>query len=284
MMISEWARLPRVSLKEFFPELRYEFQNLPPEVYSYYLIQTAIDMAEKGNLLRYWEEIPLKKDVVRYSLTPPTDTKIWNVMGIFHSPRPDIPPPSDCPAPPVVFDPPDDEISDMLPNGAFFCHKNIAWYDPYTASLHYNTAHYKSGDSLYVNASLTMPDTICSLPQLYKDRFHQILMIGTEARLKLILDRKWTNLEVGAKLMEQYRVLLTTEAKWVAQRRQRWWSLAMAPDRETVRRFLSKTEQCFDPSEVATVSTLSISSRTGVITSQRLAAIRARRKLKKRKK
>lgn len=245
VMISEWENLPRVKLNEFYPELRYEFRNLPPQVYSYYLVQTAIDMAEKGNLLRYWEEIPLKKDIVRYSLTPPVDTLIWNVMGIFHSPRPDILRPSDCPAPPVEQAPFDDEISDLLPNGTFFCHKNIAWYDPYTKALHYNAAQHMPGDSLYVNASLTMPTDICALPQLYKDRFREMLMLGTKARLKLILDKEWTNLEVGAKLMEQYRVLLTTEGKWVAQRRQRWWSLALAPDRETLRRFLSTSEKCF---------------------------------------
>lgn len=240
-MISEWEweNLPRVKLKEFFPELRFEFQDLPPQLYTYYLWQTAVDMAEKGNLLRYWEEVPLKKDVTRYFLTPPENTVIWNVMGIFHSPRAGIPGIDEIPGG-------SDEITDVLPQGAFFCHKNIAWYEPYTKSLHYNDAANAAGQSLYVNVSLTLGDEGCELPAVYKERFHEMLILGTRARIKLIPGKEWSNIELGTKLMEQYRVLLTTEAKWVAQRRQRWWLLAMTPDLETLRCFLNTSEYCLD--------------------------------------
>lgn len=241
-MISEWENLPRVKLNVFFPELRFEFQDLPPQMYVYYLQQTAIDMAEKGNLLRYWEEVPLEKGVTRYTLHPPVDTRVWLVMGIFHSPRPGVPP-FICPnMPPLVCD---DDVTDVLPEGAFFCHKNIAWYDPYTKSLHYNDACNQPGERLFVNVSLTLEDGLCQLPQLYKDRFHEMLLLGTRARIRLIPRKEWTDLKLGSELMEQYKFLLGREAKWVAQRRQRWWSLAMAPDAKTLCCFLDTSERCF---------------------------------------
>lgn len=197
---------PTTPISEFFPELRFEFVDLPDELFVYYTRRVAIDMAEKGNILRRWARIELQPCVTRYALISPDGLKLWAIMGIFRS--------RGCPdrAESVrrTWGPPED---------ACLCDKNTAWYDPYDDVLHYNGACDCS--FLHVNMAVVPPRDACKLPSIYMERFFDTLLMGVRAKIMLITGQEWTNLRVGSALQSEYESMLKREAVRVAERRQR---------------------------------------------------------------
>lgn len=207
MATTVWEPYPTAPLNKFFPELRFEFKDLPPQLFQYYILQTAVDMAEKANILRRWCEIELEPCVSRYALESPDGMRVWAVMGIFR-----------------LSGPIDKGIRRVRrsygpPEGAVCLPQNVAWYDPYDGVLHY------SGDclcgNLFANVAVVPERDACDLPEIYYDRFYSALLTGTRARIMLITGRPWTNLRVGASLMQEYENMLSRDAVRVAERGQR---------------------------------------------------------------
>lgn len=202
-----WEPFPTIRHEDFYPELRFEFKDLPPQLFQYYVMQTAVDMAEKGNIIRRWCEIELEPCVTRYALLSPDGLRVWAINGIFRSPGP-----IDCHVRRTrrTYGPP--EHACCVP-------ENIAWYDPYDGVLHY-TGDCHCGN-LFVNVSVVPGRNDCQLPEIYFDRFYSTLLMGTRARIMLITSRPWTNMRVGAQLMQEYERMLAQDAVRVAERQQR---------------------------------------------------------------
>lgn len=198
---------PAVSLQSFYPELRFEFKDLPMELYVYYIRRVAVDMAEKGNLLRRWVRIQLQPCVTRYALRSPDGLRMWAIMGVFRSPGG-----IDCNVYPS-------RRSWGPPDGACCCEKNLAWWDDYDQVLHY-TGDCRCG-ALFVNMAVVPERDACELPKIYFDRFHSTLLMGVRAHIMLITGRPWTNLRVGGELMREYERMLSQDAITVAERQQR---------------------------------------------------------------
>lgn len=196
---------PTVPLDKFYPELRFEFKDLPPQLFAYYIQRTAVDMAEKANLLRRWVRIELEPGVSRYALIPPDGLTLWAIMGVFHS--------TSCGCgvhrTPRFYGPPE---------GACPIHDSV-WWEPQEQVLNYTGCH--CGGCLYVNMSVVPDRDACELPKIYMDRFFTTLLMGTRAKILLITNREWTNLKVGAELNQEYERMLTQDAIRVAEKQQR---------------------------------------------------------------
>lgn len=207
MATTVWEPFPTVAINKFFEELRFEFKDLPPQLFQYYVLQTAVDMAEKANLIRRWCKIELEPCVTRYQLRSPDGMRIWAIMGVFRSEGPD-----DCAVRNARRSYGPAENARCLP-------ENVAWYDPYDGVLRY-TGACECGN-LYVNVSVVPERAACELPQIYYERFYSALLTGVRARIMLITGRPWTNMRVGASLMQEYERMLSQDAVRVAERRQR---------------------------------------------------------------
>lgn len=196
---------PTVPLDKFYPELRFEFKDLPPQLFAYYVQRVAVDMAEKANILRRWVRIELEPCVTRYALLSPDNLTLWAIMGIFHTHR------CECGVHPTrrFYGPPSDAC----------CVPDAAWWDPYEQVLHY-TGDCCSG-CLYVNMSVVPDRDACELPAIYRERFFTTLLMGVRAKILLITNREWTNLRVGSALQQEYEQMLARDAVRVAQRQQR---------------------------------------------------------------
>lgn len=199
-----WEPYPTNRLEDFYPELKFEFQNLPPQLFAYYILQTAVDMAEKGNLLRRWVHVPLEQGVTRYALLSPDGLRIWSINGIFRASC------CDYHRVPRFWG---------MPEGAVCCRPEEAWWEPIQETLVY-TGNCGCG-ALMVNVAVVPERDACELPKIYLDRFYTTLVTGARARIMLITDRPWTNLRVGGELMTQYEHMLAQDAVRVAQRQQR---------------------------------------------------------------
>lgn len=196
---------PTVPLDEFYPELRFEFKDLPPQLFAYYVQRVAVDMAEKGNLVRRWVRIELEPCVTRYALLSPDGLTLWAIMGIFHTRH------CECGVKHTqrFYGPPSNAC----------CLPDAAWWDPYEQVLHYTGSCFTG--CVYVNMAVVPPRDACELPKIYKDRFFTTLLMGVRAKILLITNREWTNLKVGAALQQEYEQMLARDAVRVAQRQQR---------------------------------------------------------------
>lgn len=196
---------PTIDLYSFFEELRFEFKDLPDQLYVYYLRRVALDMAEKANLLRRWIGIRLQPCVTRYALRSPDGLRMWAIMGVFRSPGG-----IDC----GVTRTKRSWGPDMA-----CCTTDTAWWDDYDQALHY-TGNCICG-TLWVNMAVVPERDACELPKIYFDRFHSTLLMGIRAHIMLITGRPWTNLRVGGELMREYERMLSQDAIRVAERQQR---------------------------------------------------------------
>lgn len=196
-------------LREFYSELKFEFKNLPQQLFAHYVLATAVDMAEKGNLLRRWVHIELEPGVSRYALKSPDGMTLWAIMYILRSCGT-----LECGVSEVTR-------TYLPPESACCCPKQIAWFSPEDQVLHYCDC---TCGVLHVNMAVVPKRGIyeeCELPTVYFDRFYSTLLMGARARIMLISGREWTNLRLGGELLKEYERMLLQDALRVSQRQQR---------------------------------------------------------------
>lgn len=191
-----YEKFQTVPVSDFYDELKFEFQTkqhqqLPEQLFAHYLIKTAVDMAEKGNILRRRVDIELEPCVTTYSLASPDNLRLWAILGVrLHE---------HCGErlPPRYFD---------APVGSH-CSRRGVWYDEFEQELHIETSC-NSADSAIVTVAVVPERDVCELPAIYKTRYYSLLLMGTRANIMLITGRDWTNLRLGAELYNEYNKML----------------------------------------------------------------------------
>lgn len=185
---------PMIPLTELHEELRFEYPDLPAELFDYYLTRTAVDMAERGNLIKRRVAIELEPGVSRYALRSPDDLKLWAIMGIWHS----------------ACGNPDCGVSEVRrsfrpPSGAIWCgcgeNRRLVWWDVQEQVLHVNMC---CGGMLYVSIAVVPDRKACELPKVYQEEYLETLLMGTRSAIMLITGRPWTNLRLGGQLRNEY--------------------------------------------------------------------------------
>lgn len=185
---------PMIPLTELHEELRFEYPDLPAELFDYYLVRTAVDMAERGSLIRRRVAIELEPGISRYALRSPDGLKLWAIMGIWHSPSGSL----DCGVSEV-------RRSFLPPHNAAWCgcgeNRRLVWWDTQEQELHVNMC---CGGMIYVNIAVVPDRKACELPKVYQEEYLETLLMGTRAAIMLITGRPWTNLRLGGQLRTEY--------------------------------------------------------------------------------
>lgn len=180
---------PTMPLAKFRSELRFEYPDLPEQLFDYYLVRTAVDMAERGNLLRRRVAIELEPGVTRYALHSPDDLLFYAILGVRISPC------GGCGSREMrrSFTPPED---------AYCCSgREDVWWDSQEQVLHIEVC---GGGTVYVTMAVVPSRAACELPAVYYERFLEALMLGTRSGIMLITGRPWTNLRLGGQLRTEY--------------------------------------------------------------------------------
>lgn len=182
-----------VPLSNFHEELWFEFQNLPTQLFDYYLLKTAREMAESAPLVLRTLTISLVPNITRYYLDPPDNTELNQLLGVRHVPTGNL----ECGS--------HDVRRFINPPEHLGCFTYGAWYDHPTKCL---TLHLPNcAGKCVVSMSIKPSRDACELPAEYFDEYLPVLVMGTRASLMMITGRPWTNLRVGGELYTEYRNL-----------------------------------------------------------------------------
>lgn len=194
-------------LSDFYPELRFEFPSVPEQLFQYYLVRTARDMARNAALIRRTAIITPQPCVTRYRLIAPEGETILSVLDIFRE--------YDC------CSSRSSRISrtHVQPDGFCSCTKDIAWYDDLENVLHIDSS-YCSG-KYKVSLVVLLDENVCELPEEFYTLYLPTLIMGTKASILMITGRPWTNMRVGGELYNEYKRLLTGHAFSVMRHKQR---------------------------------------------------------------
>lgn len=193
-------------LSEFHEELRFELPNLPPQVFDYYLVKTAITMAKKGNLIRRHAIIDAEPCVTRYRLESPDGMAISGIMDIRSVAS------CNCGSKVVTR-------SFAPPEGAFSCCREHAWYDDVEGVLHI-APKYLCG-RFYIALAVTPKMGACTLPEAFYAEHLDTLLLGTKGSIMLITGRPWTNLQIGQGYYNEFRQRLSEDSVAVATHKMR---------------------------------------------------------------
>lgn len=199
---------PTIPLAQFHSELRFEYPDLPSQLFDYYLVRTAVDMAERGNLLRRRVAIELEPGVTRYALHSPDDLPFWAIMGVRHAPCD-----SGCGG--------SRELVRSLtpPDNAVRCTQgDTVWWDSIEQVLHIELC---GGGMVYVTMAVVPSRTACELPAVYREKYLEALMVGTRSSIMLITGRPWTNLRLGGQLRTEYLEMVKALSVDAATKQQR---------------------------------------------------------------
>lgn len=194
MVIYEPFRM--IPLTELHEELRFEYPDLPAPLFDYYLTRTAVDMAERGNLIRRRAAIELEPGVTRYALASPDGLKLWAILSIWYA---------RCGLRCGVRG---ERRSLVPPKDAVVCgcdDRSVAWWDEQERELNVNGC--RQG-ALYVNMAVTPDRQACELPAIYRDEYLETLLMGTRSAIMLITGRPWTNLRLGGQLRVEYQNMI----------------------------------------------------------------------------
>ena len=169
-----------VELEKFLPELRFEFPDLPEQLFKYALLRAARTAAHEGNLIRRKAIINSQRGVTRYALHSPDGMEICAILGIRHS--------SCCETRymPRSFDPPENSC---------LCYREMAWYDDKEGVLHVVAAC--TPGTFYVSYAVAPKDDACTLPVEFYDDYLDILISGAKARIYRMGNKSWTNFQLA---------------------------------------------------------------------------------------
>lgn len=188
-------------LSSFREELEFEFPSLPVQLFDYYIRKTAVDMAEQAPVIRRRVYLELEPNVTQYTLRPPDGLELVSILGAMFV-----------------------ECCGQREARRFFdtpatgcCGPSGIWWDEQEKTLHVRQC---GQPALRVTMSAAPSRDACELPQEYSKALYPILVMGTRANIMLISGQKWTNLRLGAELLNEYRRQLNQQAVEVATNRQ----------------------------------------------------------------
>ena len=185
----------KIKLNEFYAELAFEFPNRPSQLFEYFILRTAREMAREGNLIRRIVIIEPEPCVETYKLTSPDGMDICAVLGIRHH--------TCCLDKDIVR-------SFVPPVDATCCSKKQAWYDDADGVIHIPSQGCHG--VYFVNTAVCPGKDDCELPAEYMDKFFETLMMGTKGSIMLITGRPWTNLRVGSACRQDYAKMLQSNS------------------------------------------------------------------------
>lgn len=185
------------SLSDFHAELAFEYPALPEQLFDYYLLRTAIDMAHRGNLIRRRIVIHPQSGVTNYRLTPPdsSETELLHIMDVSA---------------------PDGVSLKRSINKAPF-----VTYDEHEQELNITHSFSCCTPKFVVEVSVAPKPKACHLPAEYYDRFLSTLLMGTKASILLITGRPWTSLQAGSAFKTEYLRSIAADALDVMSHRMR---------------------------------------------------------------
>ena len=179
----QYEQLKTVPLSKFHPELRFEFIDLPTQLFDYALIRAARTIAKDGGVIRRRIVINPTPYVENYKLRSPDGFEVCSVLGIWYD--------SCCGDGQVArgFTP--------LPS-ARLCPRDYAWYDDIEEELHIVQGVCRYPCLFYVTVSVCPPDETCELPAVFYDEYVDLLLLGAKARILRLNNKPWTNLQLAA--------------------------------------------------------------------------------------
>lgn len=171
-----------VPLSKFHPELKFEFGDLPEQLFDYALIRAARTLAKEGNVIRRRVIVQLYPNAETYKLRSPDGLEFCSILSVYFAS-------SACCCDVELrrsFDP---------PRGSLLCARSFAWYDDIEEELHVTGCH--KNDTLYVTMSVCPPDDTCEFPSILFDDYVDLLLLGAKARILRIDNKPWTNLQLA---------------------------------------------------------------------------------------
>lgn len=191
-----------IPLKKFHPELRFEFNDAPDQLFDFALIRTARQMARDGNLIRRRAKLNLHAHIFNYKLRSPDGLEVCNILG-HHTDA------GCCHHTARSFTPPDD----CLP-----CHQMVVWYDDIEEELRVEPS---ADATLWLELSVMPADDACELPAPYYDKYVSILIAGAKARILQQGGKPWTNYQLAVIYERAYKSQLADAVVDLATHKQR---------------------------------------------------------------
>ena len=186
-----------VPLADFHAELRFEFPDLPSQLFDYYLLKAARKMAEDGNLIRRRTFLNVEPCITRYRLPAPADMDIVGILAITA----EMP----CAAHVAVsrqFDEPVDSRFERT--------LEAAWYDEIEET--FNLKAPRAPGRYKISLSVRPKRDACSLPAEYLDEYLDTLLTGTRAYILLITGRPWSNLQLGNAYLREFSNMIANNS------------------------------------------------------------------------
>lgn len=184
-------------LHEFRDELQFEFPTLPIQLFDYYIVAAAIEMARKGHLIRRRAVIHPECGVTRYRLLSPDALDICGILRVSRV--------SECSCGqrdvPRTF---------VAPDNAQLCGRDICWYDTIEDVLHIDSC-YASGE-FWIDIAVAPQKGACELPDILYTELLPTLVMGARAKIMLITNRPWSNLRAGQTYYNEFLKDIQREA------------------------------------------------------------------------
>lgn len=193
-------------LSDFRPELNFEFPELPDQLWDYYLVKVAIDMAKRGNFVRRRIVLKAQNGVTRYLMKSPDGLDICGVLGLYVSQC------GSCGTRPIPrsFEPPDRAVA---------CCRDIAWYDPYEDVMHIDAKH--CCGMYYITVAVAPRLGACELPEVFYSELLTPLLFGVKGSVLMLAGKSWTNMQLGKSYMDEHMKQVGSAAQDFLTRKQR---------------------------------------------------------------
>ena len=193
----------KVPLSDFVNELRFEFPNVPDDIFFHHIRKTANTAARQGSLIRRFALLHPESCVTRYRLESPDGEEICAILGIYEEDcchgvrgvtRSYVPPEQGC---------------------LRACGRKVAWYDDVEEVLHIDPGH--CGSQFRIALAVAPDMAACELPKSFFDRYFELLLTGAKSGIMLMSGRPWSNLRLGAEYYQMFKHMLRDAAVSVAK-------------------------------------------------------------------
>lgn len=192
----QYERFQMLPLSEFHDELRFEYPNLPGQLFDYYLLKTAIKMARDGNILRRRARIDVQPNVPNYNIDLPDGLSLIGILDATHE---------HCERPAKRG------LTHMC------CGRENIWFDDIENEINFDNI----AGTMWLLISVAPKQTACELPIEYKEKYLDTLVTGTRAAIMMITGRPWSNLQLGAALEQRFKQMVSNDAVELLTHKQR---------------------------------------------------------------